>query len=1054
MKFKTIHSSYGCIAIVASLSLMPMNGKSATKGSTEIFPPLVTQSQTVIRGTVVDQNGPIIGATVREQGTKNGTVTDLDGNFTLQLSSPQAVLEISYIGYKTQLIHCNGQKTLHVNLVENNAQLSEVVVVGYGTQKRVDLTGSVSSINMEDLAESRPITNVSQALSGLAAGVTVTSSSNRPGSDNASIRVRGQGTLNSSSPLVIIDGVEQSISSVNPQDIESISILKDAASSAIYGSRAANGVILITTKKGKTGKINVDYNGYVSFESIRKTLTPVSDYADYMKIINEGLSNSKMATVFSQNAIDTWHNNHDDLLYPNQDWIDATFKNSVSTNHVISMSGGSEKVHFYTSAGYLDNPGVMYNSGFKKYNGRINLDADVAKWLNIGLRVSGYVSDTQPGAQEIDNVFTYASATTPGMVFRAPDGRFGAMNNTEDDSQCANNNPLKRAYQWDGRNRSNDFRTRVFATLKPFKGFSLTGSYSYEFYDHDVSRKPVFLEGWNFLTNQVTYTNKGKSSIYNSDSKTERYFNDLIARYDIKVLQKKLDINAMAGVSNELYRSYGFSATKYDLVDMSMDVINGASGEANANGSRSEWAMRSFFGRLNLNWDEKYLFEFNLRADGSSRFAKKKRWGYFPSASFGWRIDQEKFMAHALNNQLSNLKLRLSYGELGNNSVGNYDSQALYTTNNGNNNYVFNNTMATGLAQVAIANPNLTWEKTKVFDVGFDFGFFNNRFTGTVDYFNKRTTDILINLPAPAVHGTASLPKVNSATVTNNGLELTLGWQDDINAFHYGINGNFTYVKNVVNKFKGRDAGGMSISGANLIWENHSINSQYLLRVDRILQTDDDMKLVQEMIDNAPTDSNGKKVNPFAAFGTPEKGDLLYKDVNGDGIIDNNDKEIVSDGPNPKYLLGLNLNASWKGIDFSMLLQGAFGVKVYWQQAAYNTPTVRYGYELNKEIVDGRWYERRTDAKYPRLLHYSDARNTQMSDFYLQNKAYLKIRNIQIGYSLPKSWTSKIYMERLRFYCSLENFFTLTNYKGFDPEVNGVDYPSIRQAVIGINITF
>ena len=538
----------------------------------------------------------------------------------------------------------------------------------------------------------------------------------------------------------------------------------------------------------------------------------------------------------------------------------------------------------------------------------------------------------------------------------------------------------------------------------------------------------------------------------------ERYFNDLVARYDTKLFNNQLTVNAMLGVSNELYRSKSFTATKMDLIDLGLDAMSAATGDASASGSKTEWAMRSYFGRINLNWQDKYLAEFNLRSDGSSRFLSNKRWGYFPSGSFAWRIDQEAFMEKWVEKGLSSLKIRASYGALGNNSVGNYDSQSLYANKDKSGlmlNYVLNNGLVTGLAQAAIANPNLTWESTKLTDIGLDFGFFGNRLTGTIDYFNKRTTDILINLPAPDVHGLASIPKVNSATVTNQGVEFTAGWQDQVKDFTYGANLNFTYVTNKVNKFKGKDEGGMSISGANLIWEGHSINSQYLLRVDRILQTDEDMKLVEQMIANAPIDeTTGKQKNPFAAFGKPEKGDLLYKDVNSDGVIDNQDKEIVSDGPNPKYQFGLNLNAGWKGFDFSVLMQASLGAKVYWQSAAYNTPTVRKGYQLNKEVCDGRWQEGRTDATYPRLLQYQDTRNTQMSDFYLQNKNFLKIRNIQLGYTLPKAWTKACQLERVRIYGSLENFFTFTSYKGFDPEVSGLNYPTMKQAVIGLNVTF
>lgn len=1010
----------------------------------------VQQESTTVTGIVLDDMGePIIGATIKIKGQDTvGTITSIDGDFTLKGLKKGQTLVISYIGFQTQEVKYNGEKSLKVTLKSDSKSLNEVVVVGYGTQKKVNMSGAVASINMDELTESRPVTNVSQALAGLAAGVNVSSGSNRPGDDNASILVRGQGTLNSSAPLIIIDGVEQGINTVNPQDIESVSVLKDAASASIYGSRAANGVILITTKKGKSGKIKVDYNGYVSFQSIRKTLTPVSNYADYMELINEGYYNSNPKSgknqYFSEDKIAEWRNGNDPLKYPNTNWIDETFKPSTSTNHVVSLSGGSDKIRFYGSFGYMNNPGVLENAGMKKYTVRLNMDADVTSWLNIGMQIGGYVSDLEPGAEEIDNIFTYTAATTPGMVFRAPDGRYGALSNSEDSGQCANNNPLIRLNKWAGQDRKNNVRPRFTATLKPFKGFSLTGSYSYEFLDRETHRKPVFLDAYNFLTDEQTWTNRGKTSIKYTDSKIERYFNDLVARYDTKMFKNNLAIGAMAGLSNELYRSKNFSATRQDLTDLSMDVINGATGESTSSGSSTEWAMRSFFGRLNLNWQEKYLFEFNLRADGSSRFSKDNRWGYFPSASAAWRIDQEKFMEGVLGGNLSNLKLRLSYGALGNNSVGNYDYQSLYTTSG--NNYVLGNLMVPGLALAAISNSALTWESTKVFNVGLDFGFFNNHLTGTIDFFNKKTTGILINLPAPGVHGTTALPKQNSAEVTNKGIEFTLGWQDKIGDFTYGANANFAYITNNVDKFKGKDKGGMSISGANLIWEGHSINSQYLMRVDRILQTDEDMKIVDEMI--------AKNPNAFKALGKPQKGDFLYKDIDGDGCITLMDKEIVSDGTNPKFTFGLNLNAAYKGFDVSALLQGQLGIKTFWMNDAYNTPTVRYGYQINKEVADGRWYEGRTDAKYPRLIQYQDTRNTKPSDFYLQDRSFLKIRNIQFGYTVPQNLTQMVHVQRVRVYCSLENFFTFTSFKGFDPEVSGMNYPTMKQCTLGLNISF
>ena len=1059
--------SLGATMFLASIGMASANPSTDTFGSDEPNPVVASpqQAKHSIKGVVEDALGPIAGANVVEKGTTNGTITDMDGNFSLEVS-PNSILVVSYIGYKDQEIPVNNQTSFNIKLAEDSQALDEVVVVGYGTQKKVNLSGSVSAINVEELTESRPITNVSHVLAGMAAGVNVSASSNQPGNDDAAIKVRGQGTLNDSAPLVIIDGVEASINSVNPQDIEAMSVLKDAASSAIYGSRAANGVILITTKQGKAGSIKLDYNGYVSFEStnIPNSMNPVSNYADYMELINEGYTNSGLATQFTQAVIDEWRaaGDSDPLKYPNTNWIEETFRPATATNHVLSMSGGSEKIRFYSSFGYQNNPGVMENGGYEKYNGRVNVSADIKPWLNLGAQVSGYVSNMDPAAKytdkgtKVDDLFTYTSATTPGMVFRAPDGRYGAMNNSEDNAQSANNNPLIRLNSIAGNIRKTNMRSRFVGTLKPFKGFSLTASYSYEFTDEQRKTKPVFIDGWNFRDNVVTYSYAGKTSITNYNGKTERFFGDIVARYENRFIDNRLGLTAMVGASQELYRTGNFSATKYDMIDLSLNVLDAAIGDATASGSSSEWAMRSFFGRINLDWDNKYLLELNLRSDASSRFLSGNRTGYFPSGSFAWRMDQEAFMEDWVEKGLSNLKIRASYGTLGNNSVGNYDAIATYANKSTDStpiyyNYVLNNAVALGLAQALIANPNLTWESTAIANVGVDFGLINNKLTGTVEYFNKRTKDILIDLPAPLAHGTASIPKQNSATVTNQGIELSLGWQDKIGDFSYGINGNFTYVKNMVNKYK-RDE--YTLDGANYIGEGHAINSQYLLRVDRILQTDEDMALVQQMIDNAPVDEKGNKMNPFAAFGTPEKGDFLYKDVNGDGIIDNNDREIVSDGPNPKFQFGLNLNAAWKGIDPSVLFQGQAGAKVYWQSAAYNTPTVRYGYQINQDVADGRWYEGRTDATYPRLLQTQNGINTQASDFYLENKAFLKIRNIQLGYTLPKAWMEKIQIERIRIYGSLENFFTFTSYKGLDPEVSGLGYPTMKQATIGLNVTF
>lgn len=1015
--------------------------------------------QKTVKGRILDALGePIIGANVLVKGTVNGVITDVDGNFTLHNVVVGDVIQISYIGYLTKEVKVTDNLTeLKVSLKEDAQALEEVVVVGYGSEKKVNLTGSVANVNIAELSESRPITDVSQGLAGMAAGVQVTSSSNKPGENTASIMIRGQGTLNNAAPLVIIDGVEGALSSVQPQDIESLSVLKDAASAAIYGSRAANGVILITTRGGKQGKVKVEYNGYLSWESVGKTFDLVSNYADYMELINEGLDNSDLPGTYSTTAITEWRQNagKDLLKYPNTNLMDAMFKTSLSNNHSIAVSGGSEKIRFYTSFGFLDNPGVMDNSGYKKSQARANLDADVASWLKLGINVNGYVASTEPGTDKMEDIFTYAAATSPGMIFRAPDGRFGATNNGEDDPQNANNNPLHRLYRTDGENQDRYIKARFYGTLNPLKGLTLTGSFNYMFRNKTSDSKPVFIEQWNFLNETVTSTGVGKTSMMNSDYKWNDYLMDVTATYQNKV--SKLDYSVMAGASQELFRYKWFKTTKQDLIDPGLGSLDGAVGAATSSGNTVEWVMRSYFGRIKLNWDNKYLVEANLRADGSSRFLKGNRWGYFPSASAAWRISEEPFLKDfAEKITLSNLKLRASYGMLGNNALrsknadieGNYDAQALY----GASNYVLNNNVMTGLAMLAIPNAGLTWEKTKVFNAALDFSFLNNRLTGILEYFHKKTEDILIDLPAPLVNGNADIPRQNAGVVVNKGVEVSLGWQDNIRDFSYYVNGNVTFLKNKVTKFKGNES---AITNANMIKEGYPINVQYGYIVDRIVQTDEDLAYVQQLIDNTPIDpSTGKPKKTFPS-NTPELGDLLYKDMNGDGVINDDDRRIIGNGATPKCTFGLNLGGAYKGLDFSVLLQGVTGVETYWLDN-YFRPSVRHSYQLNQKIADGRWHEGITPgaAKYPRLLEFNDNRNTLISDFWVQNRSFLKIKNIQVGYSFTKTAFPSLPVERIRIYGSLENFFTFTKYDGLDPEVNGVDYPAMKQAVIGINLSF
>lgn len=847
--------------------------------------------------------------------------------------------------------------------------------------------------------------------------------------------------------------------SVSPQDVETVSVLKDAASSAIYGSRAANGVILITTKSGKAGRMKIDYTGYVSFQSLNKPYDVVTDYASYMEYMNEGMRNSNKPEPFSQNVINLWREKSKDpnglnehgipnyLAYPNSDIFDV-YETGVSHQHSLSATGGSEKVTYYTSFNYLNNPGILENCGYERFSLRANIDSQVKDWLKIGVNLSGYTANTTPVSENINDIYTYGlTGGNPGIAYLDDQNRLGINANNEDDPQNATNNPYNRLRNVSGNIGINTLKTRMYAILTPLKGLTIQGSYTYDYYDKQKDSKPNFVPMYNFQTNTLYTDGVGQTSIYNYNEKTYRNFMDAIARYERNYLNNRLSTNIMIGASQEQYKRSYFSATRKDLLDPSLGVIGGAIGESSSTGNVTEWAMRSFFGRINLGWDDKYLLEANLRADGSSRFQKDNRWGYFPSFSAAWRISEENFMKDFT--WLDNLKIRGSYGSLGNNTLGsnrdndgNYLSQSLYAQTN----YVLGRAVAMGLSQTAIANANLSWETTYITNLGVDYNMFSNRLSGSLEFFNKKTDGILIDLPAPMVHGNATIPKQNAAQVTNKGVEFSVNWSDRVGKdFDYNVGFNFTYIKNNVDKFKGDEP---SYDGARMLKEGLPIWSLYVREIDRIIQTDADLALVETMLNNPEVE--GKVVFPY---GVPQKGDILYKDLNGDGLVNDDDRTVIGNGKNPTFTYGVNLGFNWKGIDFSTLIQGVAGIKDVYLSNLYKSG-VRQGYQMNQEVIDGRWYEGRTDASYPRLLDYSDTRNEQYSDFWVASKAYLKIRNITLGYTLPSQWTKVAYMDRVRVYGSLENFFTFSKWKGYDPEVSGVTYPTMRQAVIGINVTF
>lgn len=1006
------------------------------------------QAQRQITGMISDDsNEALPGVYVLVNGSSNGTISDINGAYSIAVNYATDTLVFQMMGMETQKIPVGNRSIINVKMAPSYSDMNEVVVVGYGVQKKVNLTGSVASVDMSDVTASRPITSLSSGLSGLAAGLSVSQGNGRPGGDNSTLRIRGQGTLNNADPLVIIDGAVGNMNDINPQDVENISILKDAASAAIYGSRAANGVILITTKQGKEGSVRVNYNSYYSITQPTNLIKMVTNYADYMELINEGYRNTdpNSAQIFSQESIDLWRSNEggDPLKYPNVDWTDEVFQSNVLQNHNLSFNGGTDKIRYFGSFGYLDNPGIIEKAGYQRYVARLNLEAHLKPWLTLGMRLNGLNAKTEIGTNILNDVFTYAGASSPGMVLRSPDGRYGSVNNPEDDSQS--NNVLHRLNSRKGAIEQNKMVSRFYGVVRPMEGLTVEGSFNYTFDDEFRYEQPVFNDRWNFLTNTVASSGVGRTSVYNRNGKNYSYFMDGVVRYD-KEITDKLQMNLMIGASQEYYKSLHFNASKLDLVDPSLTVIDAATMDAAAGGNASDWTMRSYFGRLNLAWDDKYLFEANLRRDGTSRFASgSARWGVFPSFSAGWRIIEENFLEGTT--WLDDLKIRASWGSLGNNAVGNYEYQAVYNSSN----YILNNNLFVGFAQTALSNAALTWESTYVTNLGVDYGLYSGKLSGSIDLFHKATKNILINLPAPSVVGNAAIPKQNAAEVLNKGVELSVTWRDNIGKANYYVGGNFSYTKNEVTKFKGDDR---SISGANLIQEGYPINIQYVRAVDRIIQTEADLQLVQTIIENAPVNpDNGQKINPFASYGTPQLGDFLYKDLNGDGIINDEDRYTVGNGTSPHIVLGLNFGIDYKNFDLSGLIQGNLGLQTFYLDN-YFRPSVRWGYQINQEIADGRWYPGRTDAEYPRLLDYSQTRNTLASDFWVQDRSFIRLKNIQLGYTIPASIIQKISLSSVRVYGSLENYLTFTKYKGFDPEVNGANYPTLKQALIGLSVSF
>ncbi len=757
-----------------------------------------------ISGTVKDSNGePVIGAAVLVPNTTNGTSTDVDGRFTLSVPENTLSLEVSAIGYASSTVTLGTASDYSIVLREDTTFLDEVVVVGYGVQKKINVTGSVSSVSFDsESIKSRPMFNASQALSGTMPGLQVMQGSGNPYEEDFSMLVRGTGTLNSSGPLVLVDGMEQGLGNVNPSDIASINVLKDAASCAIYGNRGANGVILITTKNGSSadGKCEVSYDLTLSYNQPFKIIHTVSDMASYMRLYNESCTNIGGIAQFSQNVIDQWVAASKDpwgraesgyynyMAYPNTDWWDVIYQNKIMQKHAISASGKVKTMGYNVSLSYIDNPGIIDNTGYKRYFGRVNVYGQVTDWLKIGARIWGYHTD-----QDNSNVGSLTSLNTQKMT---PDiypyskslDLYGGPQAYGQDPQA--HNPLVDMNSTRGYTKNTQIFTDWYANIKFPKYFNWNTDVYYKDYRQEEQRIDTGIGKYDFQNDSYVIAPADPSELYSYMYNKRENFVKVSSVLNYNQTVKKHDIAAMFGYEISHFQYRDFSAYKRGLQDASVGDLNAVANPYSANGYGTEYASRSYFGRINYAFAGKYLFEANLRADASSRFAPEYRWGFFPSVSAGWRMSEESWLKNA--HIFDNLKVRASWGRLGNNSIGNYDWQSTYGTTK----YVFGtDDITNGISITSIKNYALTWETTSVTDFGVDFGVLNNRLTGTVDYYNKVTDGILYTPSMYMVMGNASAPRQNIASVTNRGFEAELGWKDSVSKFYYSISGNVTYNK-------------------------------------------------------------------------------------------------------------------------------------------------------------------------------------------------------------------------------------------------------------------
>ena len=997
-----------------------------------------------VTGTVSDKGEPLPGVSVRVKGTNTGDATNIDGKYSINVSGPNVVLIFSYIGYNTIERTVGNQNVINVNLVENTQQIEEVVVVGYGTQKKVNMTGSVAAMAVDENMSDRSMQNVSSGLQGLLPGLAVSQNSAMVGSNNVSLMIRGLGSVNNPEPLIVVDGMpDVDINRINIADIENISVLKDAASAAIYGSRAAGGVVLITTRTGKgQDKTAVQFSSSFSWGVPTNNYQFMDDYPRALTLHRNAAFTSTLEAnqQFKKGTIDQWLalSMIDPVKYPNTDWWDIILRTQTMQKYDLSVSGSSDKSNFYLSIGANNQKGLQINNDYEIYTARFNYDYKVKNNLNVGVRFSAnwtkYVYYLRDGFTEEDNTGGYdLQYAIAGITHYDPvSGYYGGVMAYGEDAQAYN--PY--TYMVNNLNRQNrqEVVPSAYLDWTITKGLTARIDYTINYFNQFSWSASMPNRAYNFQTETFGSRVYVGDNAGVSNNTVTGYKTRLSGRlnYDTTIAQKH-HVTLMAAYDEEYWYYREQNSSRNDRLHPSLHEINAALTSIQGTGGKSETeGLRSFIGRANYSALDKYLLEFTFRADGSSRFLPGHQWGYFPAGSLGWRFSEENFIKPFVNSWLTNGKLRISYGTAGQiYGVGRYEQQPTLTSYP----YMINNSAVRGFVNAKMVNENLSWENTATANIGLDLGFLKNRLSVEIDFFDRLTTDMIRNSQM-SVHltGAYTAPRVNIGNLRNRGFEVNATWRERKHDFSYMISGNVSFFHANLEKWN----------------ELLTRGNVFLDMPYRFVYTWEDYGIAQTWQD---------VYNHTPQSASP--GDIIRKDVNGSGGINDNDKvaqvNFLRDRPTANY--GLNGNVSWKGIDLNVQFTAATGRKGYFltNYNNINPGAQRYAFSWDHWYNPWTWENR--DGEWPRLN--GNTTNREETTFWLDNMAYLRLKVLQLSYSLPKKWLNVIRVDNIRIFTMADNVFTITKYRGLDPERSGLrdnggyannPYPLVKSYSVGLNI--